>query len=237
MSNGNFERVETAAQCVKRNSFLSKGDNGSKCCFFSEKTDPIFLYKKRYGENWKKIVSLSKGYELNISEEELRKKLSDHIKENKDCQYVKKGSNTTVLCTLSMPTIDGIVKYDCGEGEKIFNKSKYHPKSKEEIIDKELIDSFFLSLNEKECLKRGTKLSDDNYQVCWCEKISLSSKDSNEKNCLPYRISNFKERLMIEMLNYQKFHAKYENKCICSNNKSKTIKGRYNTGTGEVKVE
>ena len=35
----------------------------------------------------------------------------------------------------------------------------------------------------------------------------------------------------------QKYNEKYENKCTCSNNKSKTSKGSYNSDTGEVKVE
>ena len=61
--------IKNATQCVERNSFLSKEDNGSKCCFISSIKDPIYHYKKKYGENWKKIVAQSKGYDLNISEE------------------------------------------------------------------------------------------------------------------------------------------------------------------------
>ena len=54
--NGKFFEIKTAAQCLERNSFL-KDDNGSKCCSFHGKLDPIFLSKKIYGENWKKIIS------------------------------------------------------------------------------------------------------------------------------------------------------------------------------------
>ena len=229
--------IETSAQCAERNAFLPKEDDGSKCCFFSAKIDPIFSYKKLYGENWKKIISLSKGYDLNISEEEIRKKLTENIKERNNCQYFMKDSNITLLYGASLNTIDGIVKYDCGEGQKIFNKAEFHPTSKEEILDKQMIDSFVLSFTEKDCLKRGTKLSDDNYQICWCENIFLSSKEINNKNCFPYRISNFKERLTKEMIFAQKDNEKVEIKCTCSNNKSKTTKGSYNTVTGEVKVE
>ena len=39
------------------------------------------------------------------------------------------------------------------------------------------------------------------------------------------------------MISDQKNNVKVENKCTCSNNKSKTTKGSYNTVTGEVKVE
>ena len=104
-----------------------------------------------------------------------------HIEERNNCQYVMKGSNNILLYEASLTTIDGIVKYDCGEGQKIFNKKEFHPTNKEEILDKQLIDSFSLSFTEKDCLKSGTKLSDDNYQICWCEKVLLSSEGINKK--------------------------------------------------------
>ena len=236
-SNNKTLNIETSAQCVERNAFLSKEDDGSKCCFYSGKLDPLFSYKKQYGENWKKIIAEIKGYDLNISEEEIRKKLTEDIEEQKSCQYIMKVSNITLLYGPSLITIDGIVKYDCGEGQKIFNKTEFHPTSKEDILDKQLIDSYILSFTEKDCLKSGTKLSDENYQICWCEKIFLSMEEINKKNCLPYRISTFKERLTKEMNFAKKNNEKMENKCTCSNNKSKTTKGSYSTVTGEVKVE
>jgi len=108
------------------------------------------------------------GYDLNISEEEIRKKFSKNAIKSNECHYTRKGSNTSALYLFSMFSINSKVIYDCGEGKKIFNRRKYHPKSKEEIIDKELIDAYFLSLSERDCLKRGTKLSDDNYKLYWC---------------------------------------------------------------------
>ena len=136
-----------------------------------------------------------------------------------------------------MGTRDGIVKYDCGEGQKIFNGKEFHPSSTEEILDKQLIESFFVTYTEKECLKRGTKLSDDNYQICWCEIIKLSSEGFNENKCQPYRTSTFQERLKKEMNKVQIKGSKAEKKCTCSINKSKTTKGYFNSITGEVKVE
>ena len=233
-SNDKHLYIETSAQCVERNAFLPKEDDGSKCCFYSGKLDPLFSYKKQYGENWKKIIAQNKGYDLNISEEEIRKNLT---KESNSCQYTMKGSNNTMLYGSSLTTIDGIIKYDCGEGQKIFNKTEFHPTSKEDILDKQLVDSYILPFTEKDCLKSGTKLSDDNYQLCWCERILLSSEGINIKNCLPYRISTFQERLTKEMISYQKKNSTYENKCTCSNNKGKTTKGSFNSVTGEVKVE
>ena len=48
--------IDTAAECVERNSFLSKEDNGSKCCFYYSKIDPLFDYKRKYGEIGKKLL-------------------------------------------------------------------------------------------------------------------------------------------------------------------------------------
>ena len=231
-------KIETAAQCFERNSFLPKDDNGSKCCFYIGKIDSLVILKKRYGENWKKIICQMNGFDLNISEEELKEKLSDKMNISNNCQYIMKGLDFTMLYWFSVTTVDGIVKYDCGEGEKIFNRNEFHPKNKEEIIDKQLVDSFLLSYTEKDCLKRGTKLSDDDdYQICWCETIIILSYERfNEKSCIPYRISTFKERLKKQMNRVKEENRGEEYKCTCSSI-SKTIKGRYNSITGEVKVE
>jgi len=205
--------------------------------FLSGNLDPLITLKKLYGENWKKIIAQKSGFDLNISEEEIRKKLYLNIIEIKECHYFKKGSETPLLYMFSLGDMNGIAKYDCGEGQKIFNGKEYHPSSREEILDKQLVESFFITYTEKECLKRGTKLSEDNYQICWCEKIRLSSEGFNEKRCLPYRTSTFQERLKKEMNKAQSQGSKFEKKCTCSNNKSKTTKGYFNSITGEVKVE
>jgi len=59
----------------------------------------------------------------------------------------------------------------------------------------------------------------------------------NNKICFPFRISTFQETLKKMMNKIKNENSKEEFKCTCSNNKSKTIKGRYNSVTGEVKVE
>ena len=236
-SDGKSLIIDTAAQCIERNAFLPKDDNGSKCCFYIFKPDPLVILKKTLGDNWKKYISIKEGYDLNISEEEIRKKLSERMEILNKCQYAKKGSNFTMLYALSVSTIDGIVKYDCGEGQKIFNRNEFHPTKKKEIVDKQLIDSFLLSNTEKDCLKRGAKLSDDDYQICWCESIKLSLIGFNEKFCFPFRISTFQERLRNLMNKAKKENSEEELKCTCLSNKNKVIKGRYNSVTGEIKVE
>ena len=229
--------IDNTGQCIERNSFLPKDDIGSKCCSFNGKIDSLIPFKKLYGENWKKIIVKEYGYDPNISEEEIRKKFSENTNEKTNCKYIAKNSNITMLYTFSVSTIDGIVEYDCGEGQKIFNRSQYHPANKEEILDQQLIDSFFLSFTEKDCLKRGAKLAEDDYQICWCETLNFSSGGNNVNVCLPYRASTFQERLKKQLDDTKKDNGKEDTKCTCSNNKNKIIIGRYNTVTGEIKFE
>ena len=66
------------------------------------------------------------------------------------------------------------------------------------FIDKELIEYGLLN-TEKDCLKRGTKISSDDYQLCWCEKTPLFARGYNERNCYPYRINTFQTGLKKEM--------------------------------------
>ena len=86
----NYLYIKTSAECVKRNAFIPKEDDGSKCCFYSSKFDPLVSYKGRYGENWKKIFAQNMGYDINISEEEIRKKIMENIEERNSCQYTMK---------------------------------------------------------------------------------------------------------------------------------------------------
>ena len=229
---GKHLEIKTVDKCLERNQFLSKEDYGSQCCFYTIKVDPIFLFKKKYGENWKKNFAQMFGYDLNVSEEEIRQKQIKIARESNLCEFI----SSIYLYGLSGTSFDNIVKYDCGEGEKTFNRNEFHPTSKDEMIDKQLIDAYF-ALTEKDCLKSGIKLSDDDYQICWCEKIQLSLVDSNENKCYPYRISTFQERLEKEMSQAQKNNSKEEKKCTCTNNKSKTTRGSYSSVTGEVNVE
>ena len=72
-SDGKTLKIEATAQCIERNSFLPRNDIGSKYCSITFNPDPLVILKKMYGENWKKIIAQAKGYDLNISEEEVRK--------------------------------------------------------------------------------------------------------------------------------------------------------------------
>ena len=174
-SNKNKTMKETTAECIAKSSLIQpKGKYDSKCCKVTTINDPIAILKEKYKKNWKKIVCQQNGYDLNISEEELRKKLGLKAEENSQCIFTNNIIMKPQFYFVSMFTYDGVIKYDCGEGQKIFNKNDYHPKNKDEILDKELID-FSLENTEKNCLKKGKKLSGDDYQMCWCEKIPLST--------------------------------------------------------------
>lgn len=235
------KKNETTAECVGKTALIQpKGEYEPKCCQISSIRDPISFYKEKYRENWKKIVSQNYGYDLNISEDELRKKLIKNPKEvgsiGPQCYFTNNIVRNVILYQISSASLNGEVKYDCGEGEKIFKKKDYHPTNIDDIIDKEMIDSNF-EYTEKNCLKRGKKFSGDDYQACWCERIPLSTKDISDKRCIPFKISNFEERLKYDMNVAKKANIKIELKCTCINNKEKTIKARYNSVTGEVKVE
>ena len=119
--------------------------------FFSFKVDPIEDYKKKYRENWKKIVSQINGYELNISEEEIRNKLIQNVKEENICQLIMKSSINSFLYLFSYFIIDGVVKYNCDEGQNIFKKKEFLPINKDKIIDKELVETRFI-YTKKDCL-------------------------------------------------------------------------------------
>jgi len=227
---------ELEGKCIAATSKLLKGNNDLKCCFYSFRLDPILEYKQKYGDNWKKIVAQKYGYDLNISIEEIRKRLTLIIKRASLCDLSTKSSKNSLLYFKAHDTLDGIVRYNCGEGEKTFNKKDFHPQNKDEMMDKELIDSSLSSFSMKECLKKGTKLSSEDYQLCWCERIPLSFSGNKNSDCIPFKTSNFQGALKIIMNDSKKLNMKEEFKCTCSNNKSKTIYGRYNSVTGYVKV-
>ena len=137
---------------------------------------------------------------------------------------------------MSLLDVNGEVKYDCGTGEKSFTAKNYHPTDKDELLDKDYIDCMS-EYTEKNCNKRSTKLSSDDSQCCWCEKLGLGEEEENLKECNSFRISRMKE-LLQKSLNQGKNHGgKFEYKCDCYNRKGNNIKASYNTITGDIKIE
>ena len=226
-------------ECVKISSSLQlTGINDGQCCKISASMDTLLQYKINYGENWKKRIIEILKLDENITEEELRNKYF-LPKDRNLCAIMIKSIFNFQLYQQSSLSVDGSAKFDCGEGEKIFKSKEYYPTDKDEIFDKDMIDCG-LEFSEKNCNKRGIRLSSDDAQCCWCEKIALSQDEflsDNNKRCFGYRIRDFKESLIYELNSAKERNSKFEFKCECYNNIGKTIKGSYNTVTGEVLVE
>ena len=226
-------------ECIKISPFLNlTGINEGQCCKISFSMDTLLKYKLRFWEDWKKRAIEYFKLDENITEEELRNKYF-LPEDNNFCGLMIKIIGNLQLYQLSSLSVDGSAKFDCGEGEKIFKSKEYYPTDKDEIFDKDMIDCG-LEFSEKNCNKRGIRLSSDDAQCCWCEKIALSQDEffsDNNKKCKGYRISDFKEILIKELNSVKERNSKFEYKCECYNNIGKTIKGSYNTVTGEVLVE
>ena len=56
------------------------------------------------------------------------------------CQIMIKSISNLLLYQFTLLSTDGLVKYDCGEGEKTFNVKEYHPTDEDEIFDKDMAD-------------------------------------------------------------------------------------------------
>ena len=134
--------------------------------------------------------------------------------------------------------INGEVKYDCGTGEVIFSAKDYKPTDEDELIDKDYIDCY-TEFTEKSCNKRSLKLSSDDSQCCWCEKVSLKGEENeeNRKECTSFRISKMKELLQKQLKYVQDQDEKFEYKCDCYNRKGNNIKASYNTVTGDILIQ
>jgi len=107
-------------KCIASTSKLLKGNNDSKCCFYTIRLDPILEYKQKYGDNWKKIAAQKYGYDLNISVEEIRKRLMLTLKRVSFCDISTKNSKNSLLYYKAHDSIDSIVRYDCGEADNKF---------------------------------------------------------------------------------------------------------------------
>ena len=208
-----------------------------KCCKLSIFVDNIYYYKRSYGENWEKMIKKEFNIEEDITEEEIRSKYLPS--KNQDiCFLLLDSLKGASLYQMSLTDSNRKVKYDCGNGEEIFSAKDYHPTDEDELIDKESIDCYN-EFTEKGCNKRSTKLSSDDNQCCWCEKVYLQSesKEKNRKECEFYRISRMKELLQKQLKNNKDQDEKFEYKCDCYNRKGNKIKASYNTMTGDILIQ
>ena len=207
-----------------------------KCCKISISVDTYF-YKRAYGENWEEMIKKEFGIEEDITEEEIRSKYLPP-KNQETCFLLLDSLKGTSLYQMSLMDSNGKAKYDCGNGEEIFTAKDYHPTDEDELIDKESIDCYN-EFTEKSCIKRSTKLSSDDNQCCWCEKVYLQGEsiEENIKECQFYRISRMKELLQKQLKNDKGQDKNFEYKCDCYNRKGNKIKASYNTITGDILIQ
>ena len=225
-------------ECVKISPSLQlTGINEGQCCKISLNSDTLFSYKLNFGEDWRKKLAELYNIDENITEEELREKYFLPQEMNM-CQIMIKSISNLLLYQFSLLSTDGLVKYDCGEGEKTFNVKEYHPTDEDEIFDKDMADCQ-TEISEKNCQKKGMRVSSNDAQCCWCEKIPLSQETLpfKTKGCDSYGITNFKEHLTKDLNINKARNLKFEQKCECYNKSGKTNKGSFNTVTGEVLIE
>ena len=202
-------------ECVKISSSLQlTGINEGQCCKISVSMDTLLQYKLRFAEDWKKRAIEKFKLDENITEEELRNKY--FLPEDLNlCRVMIKRAGNLQLYQLSSLSVDGSAKFDCGEGEKIFKSKEYYPTDKEEIFGKDMMDCLS-EFSEKNCNKRGIRLSSDDAQCCWCKEIALSQDEflsDNYKQCAGSSISDFKEILTKALNSDKERNLKIEYKC------------------------
>ena len=197
-------------------------------------------YKSIYNENWKKMIIKEFDLDEDITEEEIRSKYLPSKKEN-TCYMFIDHIKDLMLYQLSVSAVNGEAEYDCGNGKEIFKAKNYHPTNKDEILDKDFVDCRSEYI-EKDCNKRGMKLSSDDAQCCWCKLIHFSYQDDlNEDReiqyCRPFNISNMKEVFQNELKSSTKNNERVEYKCNCYNKDGKNVKASYNTVTSSVIIQ
>jgi len=211
------------------------GEYKAECCKVTADRDILFSFKSGYHENWKQKACESLGVSENTSEEELRKMLSSTAIKDQ-CALLKKNSLAIDLYSISILTVDGKVSYDCGNGEKSFSSSDFFPTNENEQIAKDILDCN-IEYTEKNCGKRGSKLNSDATQCCWCETTYLNPILPSAQVCMGYKNDIFKSTLNNMMTTYKSTGLNVEYKCSCTNKNGGSVKGNFNTVSGEVTVE
>ena len=110
----------------------------------------------------------------NLNEKQAEDKINrmyGSAREENMCHELIKNYENVELYQISLTLFDGKIKYNCGDGEKIFEKGKYNPLNEEEKMNKDFIDCDSEHL-EQNCIKEASKLLSDNSQCCWCDEMT-----------------------------------------------------------------
>ena len=206
--------------------FKGPNSNESKCCFLTFKIDPFKTFKLYFGKNWKKqYMKLH-----NLNEKQAEDKINHtygSAGETTMCMFLTKNFKNAGLYSItnSLPIFDGKIKYNCGEGEEIFDKEKYNPLNEEEKMNKDLVECLF-EKEENSCINKASKLLSNNSQCCWCERMTIHDNklytDVSVSECVGFPIKEFRNEL--EEIVKKKKEEKYSMKCTCSDKNGKHVK-------------
>ena len=201
----------------------------SKCCMLTYKIDPLGRFKLLFGKNWKK--QYMKLYELNEKQFENKiNRIYGSANEINMCFSLIKNYKNVELYGISnsFKSFDGKIKYNCGDGEQIFDREKFNPSNEEEEMNKDLFDCY-AEHEENNCINKSSKLLNGNSQCCWCKKTTVHdntdktpSYNSFSSDCDRFPIKELRNKL--EEIIKEKKEEKYLMNCTCSDRKGKRTK-------------
>ena len=221
----------TTNPCSSINSSLELKTN--KCCRCTADYDPLKEMKQYFPENadWKKELSKLYGFDENLPEEKIREKYFKIIKKsfcllmNEDEEF----NNYNLYANVNY-NIDGMVTYDCGNGEKSFDPKKYSPQKQLYKLLKDKFDCTFQN-SESSCHKTASKFMSDDMLACWHKNAS-----PNTIRCYGYQESEYKDIFKKMFKDYLKRNNKIEENWSCVNKSGKEIKIYMNTFTGKFSI-
>ena len=231
------KKTATLEKCTAVTStFQGPNRHESKCCFLSCKIDPFENFKLMFGKNWKQ--QFMKMYNLNEKQaEDTINRAYGSASEGHICADLIKNYENVELYQISLPVYDGKIKYNCGDGEEVFDRTKFSPSNEEEKMNIDYFDCRNQS-GENNCLNKGSKLLSDNSQCCWCEEIFIYNEEENldasTKNCEGYRIKELRNNL--EEFIEQRKGKKITKKCTCSDKNGNNLKINLNTFNGQLEI-
>jgi hypothetical protein len=208
----------------------------SKCCMVTSKIDPLERLKLELGEDWKQEFMRRQKLNEQQAEEKL-KQIYDYAPETSVCYDLIENYENIELYGLSLNVFDGKLKYDCGDGEQIFDREKYNPSNEEEKMYRDNIDCSN-QFEENDCLNKGSKLLSNNFQCCWCEEIfvynEIENRETRTNNCEGYPIKELRNKL--EEFVEEKKEKKITKKCTCSDKNGNHLKLNLNTFNGNFEI-
>ena len=231
-------KVTTEACNEMTESLESTGDFEGKCCKMTLNIDALVGYKRMFGEDWKSKICEEFDLDEDLSEDEIREKLALKNEQN-ICSVITKIGKNVGLYTVSLQSIDGEVKYDCGDGEETFNSKDFVPTTDFEKTRKDMADCGVPS-DEKSCSKKSGKLLTDDAQCCWCDTSSIGGDLTpafSTQMCVGYPTVDLEDMLKGMVESNQDAGMKIKTECSCLDKKGKSTSILINSSTGEVIIE